>query len=175
MNNDNKHVMIKEFLSKDECNLILNKYLKELDLKPAKVMNDTIDTNVRKSSIAFIDNIDIIDERLKAVLKENIHIKGFDVTGIGPYQFTKYEIGEHYNWHTDSDNDEYKDRYCSIVIQLNDEYEGNTYAFERGLGNLYVFFSNILHRVIPVKKGVRYSLVNWVSLEKIEGYKKTLL
>jgi predicted 2-oxoglutarate/Fe(II)-dependent dioxygenase YbiX len=43
------------------------------------------------------------------------------------------------------------------------------------LGNLYVFFSNILHRVIPVKKGVRYSLVNWVSLKKIEGYKKTLL
>ena len=185
MNNDNKHVMIKEFLSKDECDLILNKYLKELDLKPAKVMNDIIDTNVRKSSIAFIDNIDIIDERLKTVLKENIHIKGFDVTGIGPYQFTKYEVGEHYNWHTDSDNGEYKDRYCSIVIQLNDEYEGgylqlkdnngNTYAFERGVGNLYVFFSNILHRVIPVKTGVRYSLVNWVSLEKIEGYKKTLL
>jgi hypothetical protein len=89
MNNDNKHVMIKEFLSKDECDLILNKYLKELDLKPAKVMNDIIDINVRKSSIAFIDNIDIIDERLKMVLKENIHIKGFDVTGIGPYQFTK--------------------------------------------------------------------------------------
>lgn len=184
MNNDNKHIMIKSFLSKEECELVLNRCLDELNLKPAEV-DSGINTNVRKSSIAFIDNIEIIDERLKQILKENIHIKGYNVTGLGPYQFTKYGVGEYYHWHTDSDNKEYKDRYCSIVIQLNDDYEGgylqlkdfndNTFAFEKGLGNLYIFFSNILHRVIPVKKGIRYSLVNWVSLEKIEGYKKTLL
>lgn len=184
MNNDNKHVMIKQFLSKDECKIILDKCLQELKLEPAKISNG-IDISVRKSSIAFIDNIDFVDSRLKEILKENIQIKGFEMNDLDSYQFTKYEVGEYYNWHTDSDNNEYKDRYCSIVIQLNDDYDGgylqlkdnngNTYAFERGLGNLYIFFSNILHRVIPVKSGIRYSLVNWVSLKKIEGYKKTLL
>jgi hypothetical protein len=184
MNNDNKHVMIKGFLSKDECQHILSKYLNELELQPAAV-SDGYNTKIRKSSVAFINSIDNVDERLKKALTDNIKIKGFDVTGLGPYQFTKYEVGGYYNWHIDSDNAEYKDRYCSIVIQLNDDYEGgylqlkdnngNTYAFERGLGNLYIFFSNIIHRVLPVKSGARYSLVNWVSLEKIEGYKKTLL
>jgi PKHD-type hydroxylase len=184
MNNDNKHIMIKNFLSKEECEFILNKYLNELNLKPAEVSGG-VDISYRKSSVAAIDTIEIIDDRLKDILKNNIKIKGHDVTGLGPYQFTKYDIGDYYNWHTDSDVDEYKDRYCSIVIQLNDDYDGgylqlkdnngNTYAFEKGLGNLYIFFSNILHRVIPVKSGIRYSLVNWVSLKKIEGYKKTLL
>ncbi len=184
MNNDNKHIMIKNFLSKEECQFILNKYLNKLELKEAEIFGG-VDINYRKSSVAFIDNIDIIDSRLKEILKNNIKIKGYDVTGLGAYQFTKYDVGDYYHWHTDSSNGEYKDRYCSIVIQLNDDYEGgylqlkdnngNTYAFERGLGNLYVFFSNILHRVIPVKSGVRYSLVNWISLEKIEGYNKTLL
>jgi len=184
MNNDNKHIMIKNFLSKEECEFVLNKCLTELNLTQAEIFSG-IDLTYRKSSVALIDNIEIIDDRLKDILKNNIKIKGYDVTGLGPYQFTKYDVGDYYNWHTDSDGDKHKHRYCSIVIQLNDEYEGgylqlkdnngNTYAFERGLGNLYVFFSNILHRVIPVKKGVRYSLVNWVSLEKIEGFKKTLL
>lgn len=184
MNNDNKHIMIKSFLSNEECDDILSKCLNEIELQPARIFGG-INNKVRKSSIGFIDNIENVDDRLKKVLIDNIQLKGFNVSGLGAYQFTKYEVGDYYNWHIDSDNGEYKDRYCSIVIQLNDDYEGgylqlkdnngNTYAFERGLGNLYIFFSNVLHRVLPVKNGVRYSLVNWVSLEKIEGYRKTLL
>jgi len=184
-----RYMMIKSFLSKSECDNILNKYLHELDLKPAEatlgeVGKTGVDLKMRKSSTAFIDNIDFLDDKLKEVLKNNIHIKGYNLTGLGPYQFTEYKVGEYYNWHTDSDENEYKHRYCSIVIELNNEYDGgllqlkdnnDIYTFERGIGNLYIFFSNILHRVVPVKTGVRYSLVNWISLENDNGYKKTLL
>lgn len=176
---------IKNFLSNEECSNILLKYKSELELKAGKVYNG-IESNKRKSSIAFIENIDFLDIRLKSKLKELIQLKGYEITGLGPYQFTEYKVGDYYDWHTDSDNGEYKHRYCSIVIQLNDEYDegylqliddsgDNLIQLDKGIGTMYIFFSNIRHRVIPVKSGVRYSLVNWVSLNKIENYKKTLI
>lgn len=177
---------IENFLSNDECLNILTKYKSELKLIPAKVAGMET-TDKRKSSVAFINNIENVDERLKTYLKNLIQIKGFEVTGLGPYQFTEYKVGEYYDWHTDSSKDgEYKDRFCSIVIQLNDEYEGgylqlkdesgdNTIQLDKGVGTMYIFYSNIRHRVMPVTSGTRYSLVNWVSLKEIENFKKTLI
>jgi PKHD-type hydroxylase len=183
MNNDNKHIMIKNFLSKEECEFVLNKCLTELNLTQAEIFSG-IDLTYRKSSVALIDNIEIIDDRLKDILKNNIKIKGYDVTGLGPYQFTKYDVGDYYNWHTDSDGDKHKHRYCSIVIQLNDYYKGGELIykkdsteikFEEGIGNLFIFNSSLEHKVNPITFGTRYSLVSWVKLKEIEGYKKTLL
>lgn len=177
---------IENFLTINECSEILKKYKAELELMPAKVAGMEA-SNRRKSSVAFINGIETIDERLKDILKSLIQIKGFEVTGLGPYQFTEYKIGEYYDWHTDSSSDdEFKDRFCSIVIQLNDEYEGgylqlkdesgdNTIQLDKGIGRMYIFYSNIRHRVMPVTSGVRYSLVNWVSLRKLENFKKTLI
>jgi predicted 2-oxoglutarate/Fe(II)-dependent dioxygenase YbiX len=179
----------KNFLSKEECYSILEKYKVELNLKPAEIQfnGQKVVNDKRKSSIAFIDNINEIDERLKDTLKNLIQLKGYELTGLGPYQFTEYKTGEYYAWHTDSSNEpEYKDRFCSIVIQLNDEYSGgylqlidesedNIYQCDHGVGTMYIFYSNIKHRVIPVTEGVRYSLVNWVSLKKLNDFKKTLI
>lgn len=183
-NINHKYFTINEFLSKDECDLIIKKYKNEIELKPGEVISG-LDTKIRKSSVGFIKNIELIDNKLKKILKDNIPIKGFNATGLSPYQFTKYEVDDYYHWHTDSDDAGYKNRYCSIVIQLNDDYKGgylqlknsnnDVYTFEKKIGNLSIFFSNILHRVTSVESGIRYSLVNWVSLENIKGYKKTLL
>lgn len=178
---------IKNFITDVDCFDILNRYKTELQLKPALVMDNKL-SDKRKSSIAFVNGIESIDGKLKDTLKNLIQIKGFEVTGLGPYQFTEYKVGEYYDWHTDSSptDDEYKDRFCSIVIQLNDEYEGgylqlkdesgdNTIQLDKGIGTMYIFYSNIRHRVMPVTSGVRYSLVNWVSLKKLENFKKTLI
>jgi predicted 2-oxoglutarate/Fe(II)-dependent dioxygenase YbiX len=173
------------FLTKEECALILNKYKNELELKPGLVGSNNVDA--RKSSVAFIDNIDSIDHKLKECLRNLIHVKGFEVTGLGPYQFTEYKVNDYYDWHTDSSKTgETKNRYVSIVIQLNDEYEGgylqikdesgdNTIQLDKGTGRMYIFFSNLRHRVMKVTSGTRYSLVNWVSLKEIENFKKTLI
>jgi predicted 2-oxoglutarate/Fe(II)-dependent dioxygenase YbiX len=77
------------------------------------------------------------------------------------------------------------DRYCSLVIQLNDDYkEGDLQikdekneilTIEKGTGNLILFLSNIEHRVQMIKSGTRYTLVNWVKLIEKKDYKKTLL
>ncbi len=181
---DKFHV-IKNFLTEEECFNILTKYKSEVELTPGKIIRGDF-TNIRKSSVGFIDNIEIIDERLKSTLRDVIKIKGYEVTNLERYQFTEYKTGEFYNWHKDSDTiDDYKDRFCSIVIQLNDDYEGGYLElkdendeitrFDIGTGNLYIFYSNITHRVVPVTNGTRYSLVNWISLKTLENFKKTLI
>lgn len=182
-----KYWEIKNFLSEQECLDILKKYKSELNLQPGEVYsegNKDLNNEKRKSSVAFVKNIELIDDRLKKKLDELINLKGFNVTGLGPYQFTEYKPGEFYDWHTDSTDKVYKERFASIVILLNDNYtegfleikiDGEIKKFEKLVGSLFVFYSNMIHRVSPVGDGVRYSLVNWVSLEKIEGFKQTLI
>jgi len=182
---------IKEFLSIDECDKILNFSLKNLDLKPGKIMNNMLNEKTRKSSISFVnyDNIfPFLKARLVEKISEKIKLKGYEINFDGsPFQFTEYKVGEYYNWHTDSSPDgEYAKRYCSVVIQLNSDYIGgdlqmkidaaeDIITFENGIGNLFVFLSEIYHRVTPVESDIRYSLVSWFSLKPINNYKKTLI
>jgi PKHD-type hydroxylase len=106
-------------------------------------------------------------------------------------QFTKYAPGQYYGWHCDSWDMPYnnpndfntngKIRKLSVTCSLSDpsEYQGGELEFnfnnsEKGKkdnikkcteilprGSLVVFPSFVQHRVCPVKKGVRYSLVIW--------------
>jgi len=181
--------IIDNFLTVEECSIILEKYKLELKLEQAEVTINGVDTSsesMRKSSVGFIDNIEILDGKIKTKLEELIKVKGFKVTGLGPYQFTEYKVGGFYDWHTDS-SDIYKNRFVSIVLQLNNEYDGgclelnvgdgnkNIIKLEKGIGNLCIFYSNLLHRVTPVTEGVRYSLVNWIQLEPKENFVNTLI
>jgi predicted 2-oxoglutarate/Fe(II)-dependent dioxygenase YbiX len=183
------------FLSKEECNEILNFSLKELKLVPSKIVSsyidDNIDTNVRKSNQVFYpyyEKFPFLLEKMTKLLNQYIFVKGFDLDyKDSQFQFTEYHPGGHFKWHKDVSGKKITnyDRYCSLVIQLNDEYEegdlqikddkNKTLIVEKGVGNLILFLSNIEHRVIPVKSGIRYTLVNWVKLIENKNYKKTLL
>jgi PKHD-type hydroxylase len=104
-------------------------------------------------------------------------------------QFTKYKPGQYYDWHCDSWDGIYKEkgptqgkiRKLSVTVSLSDEkdYTGGELEFDfrnndpykkrntsvckeiLPKGSLVVFPSFVWHRVKPVKKGVRYSLVVW--------------
>jgi PKHD-type hydroxylase len=108
-------------------------------------------------------------------------------------QFTKYKVGQYYDWHCDSWEEPYnkpntiehgKIRKLSMTCQLTDgsEYEGGELEFDfrnynpsqrdelhhlvkakqiLPKGSIIVFPSYVYHRVKPVTKGVRYSLVMW--------------
>jgi PKHD-type hydroxylase len=84
-----------------------------------------------------------------------------------------YDNGGHYDWHVDL-GPGMSNRKLSCVVQLSDpdEYEGGELQFNNGSQiisvpkkkGLVVFFSSfVLHRVSPVTKGVRKSLVAWIS------------
>ena len=104
-------------------------------------------------------------------------------------QFTKYRESQHYDWHQDSWNKPYNKpreisdgliRKLSVTVSLadGDEYEGGDLEFNlrnknedtsviqrskeaRVKGSVIVFPSFVWHRVAPVTKGTRYSLVIW--------------
>ena len=108
----------------------------------------------------------------------------FDFESCESIQFTIYKKGQYYNWHSDCGIKLDKDgqiRKLSASIILNDpsEFEGGELEFchytkpnekiilstEKQLttaGSMAVFPSFIFHRVKPVTKGVRYSLVVWL-------------
>jgi PKHD-type hydroxylase len=104
-------------------------------------------------------------------------------------QFTKYKKGQYYDWHCDSWDKPYsqegptkgKIRKLSVTVTLSDPktYKGGELEFDfrqndpdkprkprickeiLPKGSIVVFPSFIWHRVKPVTKGVRYSLVIW--------------
>lgn len=100
----------------------------------------------------------------------------FDLSEISEsLQFCNYEAKEkgHYDWHIDKTKNR-QTRKLSLVLQLSepDDYEGGELCLKTGgediviqkkLGLITVFPSWTLHRVTPVTKGNRQSMVAWVS------------
>jgi hypothetical protein len=183
-----KYTTLESFLTPSECEEILNYSLKNLYLSRGKVFAEKhLTQEIRKSSVAFLDcNIIFpkIVEKLEKQLINRIKVKGYEVDFENVrYQFTEYKTGEFYEWHTDSD-DLLNNRYCSIVLQLTDEYTGGELElidekeivkFKNGKGNLFIFLSKLKHRVTKIESGNRYSLVTWFKLKPIQNYSKSLI
>ena len=177
---------IESFLSKEECNSILNKFV-NANLKVAKTSNSkSSNLEKKRDSKVVFTQLPQYKKKLETVLRNEIKIKGFELDKIENFQFTKYELNGHYEWHTDSMNfDYYAKRFCSVVIQLNNEYDGgellykdhndDIVEFKKGVGNLFIFNSSTLHKVNPIIRGERYSLVSWISLKEISNFKKTII
>jgi PKHD-type hydroxylase len=101
----------------------------------------------------------------------------YDIEGFENFQYTRYRKGEFYDWHTDS-GDVWAtfERKISATIVLTDpeEYEGGEFQCVLGgrvdepltikpkKGDAVFFASWMPHRVLPITKGVRKSLVCWV-------------
>ena len=113
----------------------------------------------------------IIDQWIKNI---NINHFGFDGIQITEQaQFTEYPEGAFYEWHTDSDTNMEKQppvRKISMTLLLSDEndFEGGELELidtdaqpKMKQGHALFFASFIRHRVKPVTKGNRKSLVMW--------------
>jgi PKHD-type hydroxylase len=169
---------INNFLSKEECELII-KQNTTVELNLGKINSNNgliVDLQKRNAKVKFIDLLDVTNRLIKH-LNDNEIIKGhiLSQTYDKKFQFTKYDAGGHYDWHTDSGPLGNAHRVCSVVIQLNDTYTGgnllymdvdsNVIEFKSGIGNLFIFPSNTKHKVTPVLTGTRYSLVSWLDLK----------
>ena len=115
---------------------------------------------------------------------------GFDWDFSESCQFTKYKLNQFYDWHADAwetpyDNKNNPDthgkiRKLSVTCSLSapEDYEGGELEFDfrnmdpdkptirkcaeiKPRGSIVVFPSHVWHRVKPVTKGTRYSLVIW--------------
>ena len=142
-----------------------------------------LDTDIRKSKIKWLspeaDTTEWIYERLMNMsLDANWQLWGFDLHHIrDSIQYTEYRENEggEYKWHQDMGAYPLNYRKVSIVVQLSDEseYEGgelqimkdsrDPITMPKKKGSVILFPSYMLHRVTPVTKGLRKSLVLWVG------------
>lgn len=105
---------------------------------------------------------------------------GLDVNFLQDLQFTTYyeTRKDHFNWHRDSfwvNPHETGQRKLSAIIQLSDpaDYDGGVLELDvdsppdpaalRRRGTLIVMPAFVWHRVTPVTRGTRHSLVAWMA------------
>lgn len=102
----------------------------------------------------------------------NFHLNGYD-----SFQYTTYDSNGRYDWHTDMTfgekfGNDAEPRKLSLSLALNDDFEGGEFQINNGKeetplivpmhkGRAVLFPSFMIHRVTPVTKGNRKSLVVW--------------
>ena len=95
-------------------------------------------------------------------------------TKINQIDLLKYDVGGKYRVHTDHSTT--TSRSLSVIINLNDEYEGGDLVFtdqkdqeikrlKLEKGTIVFFPSNFMypHSIEPITKGTRYSIVAWLQ------------
>jgi PKHD-type hydroxylase len=163
----------------EQCQLIINAGRAEPQ-QTAQVggtAGGTVDTKTRTSHISWIPFAKM-QEMYKVIenimLKTNSNHFGFDGMRLTePAQYTEYPTGGFYDWHIDSDvncANEPPIRKISMTCLLSPESEfegGGLELMSDGKivrpkqGQAIFFASYIRHRVIPISKGIRKSLVMW--------------
>ena len=166
--------------SPKQCQMVIDKGM-SLKKEQAKVgMNRPeggLDTKKRITSISWIpfkDMPEMYRDIEATMLKANNNHFGFDGLKLTePAQFTHYHTGGFYDWHMDNDvagKHEPPIRKISMTLLLSDPstFEGGELEFmSKGKsaklkqGQAIFFASWLQHRVKPVTRGERKSLVMW--------------
>jgi PKHD-type hydroxylase len=157
-------------------------------LAPRIEQADTSDfdsTNYRESSIGWIPGDlpnaqPLFEELWDKISHANVQAGwNFTLSNLEPLQYTVYDSNQHYGWHVDVDLNNVSEfqRKLSFSLLLSDDYEGGELQIEGGSpsteervktvplkrGDMVVFPSYVWHRVTPVTRGRRISLVGWVD------------
>ena len=144
--------------------------------------NESLD-DIRKSDVVWINEQWVYDLIWGYMMTANVQAGWkYDIAAAENCQVTRYIKDGFYSWHKDGmgshnevNNEPDKEllygntRKLSMSIILNSDFEGGDFELrdldERvprlNEGSVIVFPSFIHHRVAPVTKGIRYSLVTW--------------
>tara|TARA_R100000152_G_C6702383_1_gene131645 strand:+ start:38 stop:616 length:579 start_codon:yes stop_codon:yes gene_type:complete len=162
------------FLSAKECEDII-KQGKSKKLQKGNTSNNNINKS-RRSNISWLSptgNFHLYRKLTDKIIHLNKKYFGFDLYGLTEgLQFTNYKAPSgKYDSHVDRCFGS-QIRKLSVVILLSDNFEGGDFEIicgdkpeklEMKKGKLFLFPSFILHRVKPITKGERNSLVAWVT------------
>ena len=177
-----KHFCTDEIFNEEERVKIL-KLVETLRFEDAKIVSDGSggqqDESYRKSNVKWIyfseESKWLFVKLMMLIQKTNNSNWNFDlIMAKEPIQYTEYTDDGHYDWHIDAGGGYMNQRKVSVSVLLSDpnEYDGGDLQIwpggeiktaERVLGGVTLFPSCLLHRVTPVTKGVRKSLVFWVG------------
>jgi PKHD-type hydroxylase len=164
----------------EQCQLIINAGRSEpvQDGQVGGGAQGVVDTKTRTSHISWIpfnkmpEMYSTLETIMKKLMVIILDLKECKLTE--PAQYTEYPAGGFYDWHIDSDVNcvnEPPVRKISMTCLLSHESEfegGGLELMSDGKiarpkqGQAIFFASYIRHRVIPITKGTRKSLVLWV-------------
>tara|TARA_R110002012_G_scaffold308765_1_gene515392 strand:+ start:1016 stop:1603 length:588 start_codon:yes stop_codon:yes gene_type:complete len=170
----------------EQCNII-SKIGRSLPPQTAEVggggEKGSVDTKTRISHISWIpfNNLEAkpMYEKLNEVMymtnKRHFNFENMELNENA--QYTEYPEGGFYNWHMDLDTNMLKEPpvrkiSMSLILSADNEFEGGGLEIQKP-GNILspkqghaVFFASFInHRVVPVTRGVRKSLVVWFGGE----------
>lgn len=164
----------------EECDRIVAMAQSD-EFTPSRVAREdgpVIDTSYRKSScVTLPKNADTqwLQERIHEVVYEaNEHIFKLDLEDLGNMNVLRYVEGDHMVEHVDCGLAEPNglQRKLSLSICLSDpeDFDGGElgiimeqpsmmHAFKPPKGTILFFYSHVIHKVLPVTRGVRDCLV----------------
>ena len=171
---------IKPIFTPQQCEMVIQAGHKQKPETAQVGMNKPgggVDTKKRTTTISWIPFKEMPEmySQVEATMQAtNLNHFGFENMKITePAQFTEYPKGGFYDWHMDLDvNGQHEPpvRKISMTILLSDPstFKGGNLEFmeknkvpELKQGQAIFFASFIRHRVAPVTKGMRRSLVMW--------------
>jgi len=139
---------------------------------------------IRATKVAWVTRTPETEDlyyRMEAiVLRLNAEHFRADLSGLSTMQYAVYRQAEsgHFDWHNDYGRDRgdpgHEPRKLTLSLQLSDggSYDGCDLEARaahpldvapRERGTLVAIRSNVLHRVTPITRGVRKSLVAWAT------------
>lgn len=183
--------VVEKFFSEEDIDKIID--LEDLqEFTKGKVGSDqkqpggTLNTGARDSEISWLvpnPQSQWVFDRFGGLLGQVNHdVFMYDIDGFEAFQYTKYKKEQHYDWHFDVHTEYLNwERKISAVIILSDpkEYSGGelevihmgspdkAFCSKLNKGDVIFFASWMSHRVRPVTKGVRRSLVAWVMGKRV--------
>ena len=107
-------------------------------------------------------------------LNANHHLWRFNITHSNQVEFLKYDKDGHFNSHIDTflgDIDCKHTRKLSVLLFLNDDFEGGKFFFpgsegpiypKQNAGDVVVFPSFARHGVERVTSGIRRTIITWM-------------
>ena len=138
------------------------------------------DKKMRKGEVAWIKDLWVQELIETYASKASVEaLWNFHITSREHIQFATYENNAFYDYHRDCNIKQAQYRKLSVSVQLSNpsDYEGGDLLMKniwgtmdlpmdkeiKNKGTIIVFPSMLLHRVTPVTKGTRHSLVQWFS------------
>ena len=189
-NDPQQYYWFKTGLSKEEVDKVIRLASELPEAERATTLGSEDGGSTRSSMNKWIPKNNatwdwLYERMMKLSIEANNELWRFDLrTALESIQYTEYYASEngHYDWHQDIGHGALPSkRKISITIQLSEseEYDGgellictgsngdgvldNNKICPRGKGVAVLFPSYMMHRVTPVTKGVRKSLVLWVG------------
>jgi predicted 2-oxoglutarate/Fe(II)-dependent dioxygenase YbiX len=175
---------IENILTDIECDSIISHSLQNYDLVDIKTTTYAgitfLDTNFNKrKGWRFKDsNFVNLENKILKIINEEKIFSGLVYNEIPNFLFNQYGETDFLNYHNDGGEITENQATLTIIIQLNDNYEGGDFYYKinnieyvvpKIKGSIFIFDSFMLHKVSPVISGIRYSLNTWPKYNKIKN------